>query len=205
MKIRSVLFLTLAAAASSASAQTVLIGDFENSLGAWEREGGAVNDPLTFSTTTGVTNGTYSVLARVNPGYQQFLKTFDFSLSNDLLRQGGTLTYDITIPTGEFTGAGGWFETFAAWTGQVTNYANQIVPIANDGTTKSITITLPTVPQTQDFYGIFIGTNNDPSWTVPAGGASVYIDNVRFTPVPEPASMAVLGLGLAAFRKRRKG
>lgn len=32
---------------------------------------------------------------------------------------------------------------------------------------------------------------------------SLYLDNFVATPVPEPASMAVLGLGLAAFRRRR--
>jgi len=33
----------------------------------------------------------------------------------------------------------------------------------------------------------------------------LFVDNVAVTPVPEPATLAVLGLGLAAIRRRRSG
>jgi len=136
---------------------------------------------------------------------------------NVLLEQGGTLTGDVIIVNegGDDVTAGD-ASVFLARQGSTTGFdltdsdenddnfnftASQPVGVAS-----SFSFNLPTLNGSDltsnlddagGFYGISLGVNNIGT------GATIIFDNVVFTPVPEPGSMALMGLGSLIMLRRR--
>lgn len=203
MKLSSLLCAgALALIVPAASAQTVVLGNFENQTDGWEVE---TSNQISFAySATGASLGSFAAQGRVLVGYNSAFKTFDAATAPQaLFANGGTLSYSVFVPASDVTVGGGFLESFVAYTGQTTPYGNQVNAIT-PGVLTTITAVVPAIAQGQTFFGLFLGLNAGNGTTYAAGGANVYYDNVTFTPVPEPASMAVLGLGLAAFKRRRK-
>ncbi len=165
----------------------------------------------------GVTEGQFSARGTMTGGFKLLFKNFDGSLISLMHGAGGVQTAgtklqaDITLPSSSFTGLTyqeGVIAIAYKESGSASDvFISNLTPVTF-GTPTTMTWTLPAIPTIQagGYFGVFLGLNIDGSAGLGNGAGEVYFDNVRFTPVPEPMTMAILGLGaLAAMRKRRKG
>lgn len=186
------------------TASAALLESWENSLDNW-----APDSPYTyaFSTTTGVTDGSYSLAltAASAPNYGSGLYS-DYRMSyTTALASASTLSLDVYAPAGSF---GGYLQ-IQLWENNADTGYNQIP----DGST---------------YLSTTIGSETTLTWTIPTSissvlatsssttqigfqlgggaGGTMYLDNVRTTAVPEPATLALAGLGmlgLLVFRRRK--
>ena len=195
---------------------------------------GGTDTTLEFSTTTGVTDGLQSLRVVAdgqeldddgsgNPDdFELLISNFDGTVNPDtgiapnaLFEGGGTLTVDVTIPeAGPGAGESG-AQVFLARQGTNTPFdvtdgsGNFQFPGIGFGGTSTLSYVLPNIAGTNDlddggFYGFTIGVQ------FAGADTDIFFDNFVFTPgddnpvVPEPASLALLGLGAAAMMGRRR-
>jgi len=93
----------------------------------------------------------------------------------------------------------GFASTFGNWTGGGFNAA--FTPTANDTwQQKSVTVTAPINAAYAGVYAMFMQNGTQ------AAQQTMYFDNASLTATPEPASLALVGMGLASFYliRRRK-
>ncbi|MCU0314989.1 MAG: PEP-CTERM sorting domain-containing protein [Fimbriimonadaceae bacterium] len=200
----SLITVALAAAANS----QVLVEGFNNSGGVWSPDSSNQLGSLQYSTTIGVTEGTHSLMAKVEPGYKLFINSTDPSLKT-LMALGGTLSFDITVPTDSFNvhpvDGPGYFEALVVHHKVWDDWTSVTTPITM-GSTQSVSFAIPAVGAFPNL-GLLVGLNIADGTQFGAytqGTGLVYIDNMRFTPVPEPFTMGILALGAAVAARRRK-
>ncbi len=121
------------------------------------------------------------------------------TLSLDLAENGSTSTGAFVIYLDQYGGSGGsqsWQEQF-----------NPTTTINGSFSTFSSTLNLGASPSGTYSYAlpIFVGIDNNYGWAFAAGNQMI-VDNVLVTAVPEPASLALVGLGAAGWLavRRRK-
>lgn len=197
---------TLVSILQPAAAQTTLVNSWENSAEGW----GPLETNWTsggFSTTMGVTDGAYSwmLTAAAGPDYGAAIggtasTTLTSQLANaasvsvDVLADSSFsyLQFDLTL--NQQGGLG-----YAS----VDSYNYTQSPVL--GTESTLTFTIPAAMRATLAANPTLGTSLNYQIGGGAGG-TLYLDNLRITEVPEPATMALLGLGMAgllAFRRRR--
>ena len=161
---------------------TVISGDTPGGSAPWAtltgtQDGSSVDFLLTFNSFTGAGSTT------------EFLKQLDLASSGDL--SGSTLTTSDTRITGttfgDFTDAGGKFDVKIDF--NTPNNGNRVLP----GDTVAFTITNA---EADDFTTGLLHINGTPG--------NEGSGKVAPGPVPEPASMAALGIGALGLLARRR-
>ena len=142
------------------------------------------------------------------PFYQAML-----SASND--EAGYQISYDWYIDTSTFGGGAGTFLQLGTYVNTGTGYYAQDFP----GVGKDVELNSTQLTSGQVFSGTVTETFAAKGYAIPAGetffrlgliingdGAAqtVHYDNITISPVPEPASLAVLGLALPVVAMRRR-
>lgn len=218
--MKKALFLSVGIAtflAQSASAQSILISSWENSPEGWGTIGGnmVING---YSTTLGVTKGSYSLVLGDNaasiadsagPNYAgQIGSTASTALTLDLANA-ASVTLDVYVPAGDF----GYYLQWDLALNQngglgyqsVDGYSYQAVTIGGETTLtwtipsseRAILAANPTLPTSLNLQigGGFTSASD-----------AVYLDNLTITEVPEPTTLVLAGLGalgLLAIRRRK--
>jgi hypothetical protein len=183
-------------------AQTI-IGDFESSsLDGWS----SGNSTLTFD-TVGVTLGSSS-LKLVAPGNWNTVLSRDVTSFISLLSQAGTtISLDITARNDDNSVPSWWLGNEIILNSDTTGW----VGLGGQGTGVGWG------PQTtHETYSISAGTAALLASATSAqlilvnntggNGATIYLDNIAITSVPEPAAACLLGVGVASlliFRRRQ--
>jgi hypothetical protein len=205
--MKKTLFLSVGIAAflvQNVSAQ--LIESFENTLDGWSVLQGAYT--AGFSTTTGVTDGSYSLslTGTAGPSYGQMLGSPSTTLLTSELAGASALSFDVYAPGGSF----GYYLQFDVVNNSDTGYMSldgysySGVSIGGESTV--------TVPVSASLQSALAASPNGTSIYIQVGGGysdgneTFYLDNVRLTPAPEPATLALMGLGMASLImiRRRK-
>jgi hypothetical protein len=166
-----------------------------------------------FSNTTGVTDGSFSMMvgntpsnSGTGPNYSQLLisdntPTDAYSLNvTNLLANASALSFDVFTPPASF----GFFLQFDV---DINNSATGFVsldgfsfPSVSIGNESTIT-----VPITAAQRALLAGSGTGTTIIIQAGGGysagseTFFIDNLRTTAVPEPASLVLLGLSMPAL------
>ncbi len=192
------------AVALPAAAQVELTtnGDFETGTTAgWTQ---FVGPPNTFLATPDASSGLFGgVINNITPGSGQVVKQANIGIGTVTTGQTLEVSFDAK---GEF-GVGGvaFAEFFSELSGGGTS-ANQILsggPLALTSAYQAFAFTVVTGP---DVSGGVTLQFNAATGAVTGSTAQLFIDNVSVRTIPEPASMALLGLGglmLATRRGRR--
>jgi hypothetical protein len=196
----------------NASAQVVYNESWENSLDGWGTVAGGNMTFGGFSTTTGVTEGSYSLVldsaSGSGPNYgNQFASAASTALTLDLANA-SSVTLDVYVPGGDFGYYLQWDLALNQQGGlgyqSVDGYNYQASAI---GSESVLTWTIPTSMQATLAANPTLAT----SVNLQIGGGftstsdAVYLDDFTITDVPEPSTMALCGLGMAglvALRRR---
>jgi hypothetical protein len=236
MRAEKIQFLGICGAAlllglSGSARADFVFGDFENGLDPFLqlREDNSTTSANVFngSVSTNATSGTKSGSFSLDSGFQQYLRydNPDRTSANSLFQQFAnysSIAVDINVPAGDQTGAffvhefvvnaadGFGFAQSGNLTptnggaqdlkgqGTVTLKWNYRSGIANFDADYAALAADP-----NGFFQIELVSNYGGGWD----GNPITVDNWRLTdPVPEPASLGLLGLGaLAAVARRRRG
>ena len=196
----------------SASAQ--LIESFENTLDGWQvppsynlqPSFGAVPG---FSSTTGVTDGSYSLSVTgtggSGPGYGQLLVSPSMTLLTSELAGASALSFDVYAPGGSF---GGYLQFDVDINNADTGFVSldsYSYPSATLGAESTITVPISVALQAE-----LAASLNPTTLDIQVGGGysagneTFYLDDIRLTPVPEPATLALFGLGMAGVMLLRR-
>lgn len=212
-RISSMIFLMLLLGLAS-NGYGALISDFEGSLDGWYTD--SYTTGTISQSTIGATSGSGSMLCEAPGGWQSVAKVDIKAFRYILGTPGATISADITSFAADMTG--GWKEVLMVINAQ--NYDDDGDSSNNIGWNQFnlIAMDLSGVPQTMtweipvDLSTKIAGSNDNIAWfelliisnTEDAAGSvgKFYIDNIQA--IPEPATMALLGLGgLALLRRRR--
>ena len=192
-------------------AQTVTIESWENTLDGWTVPGGAGYFTPAFSTTTGVTDGSYSLaLTEANGGggenYGQMVISPSVSGWTALLANATTLSLDIYTPSGSF----GYYLQFDVDVNNADIGYQSIDGYSYPGTSIGSEYTL-TIPIPSSISSGLAASSNPTQIAIQVGGGysnpsdTMYLDNLRLNEVPEPSTIGLLGLGLLGlFVVRRR-
>jgi hypothetical protein len=202
-------------------ARAQLIESWENNADGWQISPfgtQAANFQIAgFSNTTGVSDGQYSMAVgptatntSSGPNYSQLLISPDlptgYALNvTDILKNASDLKFDVFAPSGSF----GFFlqidcdiNNSATGFKSLDNFSYQSANLGNE-TTFTVPIDAATRAQLAAS-----GTGTTIIFQVGGGftanNETFYIDNVRATPAPEPATIGLLAVGSVLSLRRRK-
>jgi hypothetical protein len=193
-----------------ASAQ--LIESWENTLDGWTVNPSFNNQAgftSGFSSTTGVTNGSYSLAitsaGETSPDYGQLLYSPSTLALTNILANASSLSLDVDTSPGAF----GYYAAFDFDINNAATGYESLDGYDYMGTAigSEYTFTIPISPS----IASALAASNDPtSINIQLGGGSgagtLFLDNLRATPVPEPVSIGAIvsGVSLLALRRHRK-
>ena len=189
------------------TAQATLLESWENNLDGWTLDNGSYTS--SFSTSQGVTDGSYSLAlaGTAGPSYGGMIHSDYLSSYTTALASAATLSLDVYTPPASF----GYYLQIQFWlnnadTGYLQIPDGSTYLSTTIGSETTLTWTIPTS------VAATLATSSNPTQIgfqvgggYTAGNETMYFDNVRTTPVPEPATFAMVGLGLGAlliFRRR---
>lgn len=202
MKKFGVLF-TVGGVALSASSQAFLLYSFETGTEGFVNPGWSVGDTVLSQSTTGATEGS-NALKMARPGTSNGFRWIvadgvSQAVKNDL-KLATKVYVDVTLGT-DF-GASNWFKMALVINQANWNQTGELLisPTGTGLTTLEFDIaTIASGIDTSGWMRFGFSLNSDgPS------AATVYVDNIRTNAVPEPATLAAIGMGLVALRARRR-
>ncbi len=197
----------LVSALQTATAQGVLVNSWENSVEGW----GTLEANWTsggFSTTTGVTDGTYSwmLTAAAGPDYGAAIGGTASTTLTSQLANAASVSLDV-YATAEF---GGYLQFDLTLNQQgglgyasVDSYSYSQAAVL--GSESTLTFAIPSAMRTTLAANPTLATSLNYQ-IGGGGGGTIYLDNLRINEVPEPGTFALLALGAAGFLtiRRRK-
>ena len=198
-------------------AQTVTIESWENTLDGWavppsynQQLGGFGPVTTAFEPTLGVTDGSYSLAitgtGTGGPNYGQLLAGPSSTGLTAILGTSDTLSLDVYTPGGSF----GYYLQFDI---DIQNSDAGFVSLDSYGYpgTSIGSETTITVPISASLQSTLASSVNPTTIYIQVGGGNssdnetMYLDNLRVHEVPEPSTIALLGLGLLGlFAVRRR-
>jgi hypothetical protein len=218
MKLQRIGVVAAAAVAmlvlQNASAQTVTLESWENTLDGWTIPQGPGYFTPAFSTTTGVTAGSYSLaLTEANGGagenYGQMLLSPFVAGWTPILANATSLSLDIYTPNPSF----GYYLQFDVDFNNADIGYQSIDGYSYPATVIGSEYTL-TIPIPAGIASGLAASSNPTQIAIQVGGGytspgdTMYLDNLRVygpSEVPEPSTIALLGLGLLGlFAVRRR-
>jgi hypothetical protein len=204
----------LAAMNTAAFAADYVLGDFETGFDGWGTwSSNAVQpNPANFalSTTNGVTRGSSSLQVTQSGWAQGLALNFDGSQRAAFMSH-DTFSIDMSVAANDGTITGGYTQIYSvALNGEGGSFSDVVTgtPVNFYWWEGSGARTL-TLSFNYSAYRDTLVAN--PGWiqmilALNTGGgapAQMYFDNAKLSGVPEPATMTLLGLGLALLRKRK--
>ena len=192
--------------------KAALIESWEGGLDGWQVPSpGGTNTSYTAATVTtpGVTDGVDSLAVgsstSTSPNYSQMLLSPFVASWTSLLAGASAVSLDVYTPPGSF----GFFLQFDIDVNNADTGFQSLDSFSYPSTTigSETTITVPVSPTLQ---AEFAASSNPTQFAIQIGGGSttgnetMYLDNLRTVPAPEPASLGLLASGFLFLGRRRR-
>jgi PEP-CTERM motif len=184
-----------------ARAATTLVESWENTLDGWTVSGGGVGSS-SFSSTQGVTDGSFSLdlTYASSPNYGTPMSSANSSSLTSILANNPSVSLDVFTPSSSF----GFYLQIQLWVNNADTGYFQDGDYISTTIGSETTITFPNLPAAQ--VAILAASSNPTQigFQIGGGGAGdVFLDNLRVQPVPEPGTLALLGLGALCLLRMR--